>query len=150
MRFTLRSPDTTERVTAALPARVRTPLLVGGDALCFVIFAALGLRSHGEPQGIGTVLWTAFPFALAWFIVAPFLGAYRQRAISRGPARALATAEVAWIGSYPVALLARWAFSADHQIPISFAVVILLTNAIFLGGWRTLFAFISSRIARRG
>lgn len=126
----------------------RLPLLIAGDALSFVLFAALGLRSHQEGQGIGDVLLTAYPFALAWFLVAPFLGAYRRRAIARGPARALASAELAWLGAYPAALLARWALGPDHKLPISFAVVILLANAILLGGWRTLFAFIARRLPR--
>ena len=126
----------------------RLPLLIAGDALCFVIFAAMGLRSHQEGQGIGDVLLTAYPFALAWFLVAPFLGAYRRRATERGLARALAGAELAWLGTYPAALLARWALGPDHKMPLSFAVVILLANAILLGGWRTLFTFIAGRFNR--
>ncbi len=126
----------------------RLLLPIAGDALCFVIFAALGLRSHQQSQGVRDVLVTAYPFALAWFIVAPFLGAYRRRATSRGPARALASAEMAWLGAYPAALLARWALGPDHKMPISFAVVILLANAVLLGGWRALFAVIAGRVRR--
>ncbi len=126
----------------------RLPLLVAGDALCFVIFALAGRRSHAESQGFGAILWTAFPFALGWFVVAPLLGAYRRRATSRGPARALAAAETAWLGAYPAALLARWALAPDHRIPLSFAVIILLANAILLGGWRALFAFLRGRLTR--
>lgn len=121
---------------------MRVMLLIAGDALCFVVFAALGLRSHQEGQGVRDVLVTAYPFVLAWFVVALFLGAYRRRPVSRGPARALASAELAWLGAYPFALLARWALGPDHKMPVSFAIVILLANAILLGGWRTLFAFI--------
>lgn len=128
-----------------LPWRVIA--LAGGDALAFVAFAALGRRSHGEANAVAEVLWTAFPFALAWFLVAPWLGAYR-RAQTDGPRRMLARTELAWLASYPLALLLRWALSADHQIPLSFAAVILAANAVLLGGWRSAFALIE-RARRR-
>lgn len=136
----LPAPDPDKATPAPRPTLVRVILLIAGDALCFVVFAAMGLRSHQEGQGVGDVLVTAYPFALAWFVVAPFLGAYRRRVVLRGPARA--SAELAWLGVYPFALLARWALGPDHKMPVSFAIVILLANAILLGGWRTLFAFI--------
>lgn len=149
MRDALPSPDPSKAIPAPRPGLVRVLVLIMGDALSFVIFAAMGLRSHQEGQGLGDVLATAYPFALAWFLVAPFLGAYRRRATDRGPARALASAELAWLGAYPAALLARWALGPDHKMPFSFAVVILLANAILLGAWRTLFAFIRS-YSKRG
>lgn len=148
MRETLPKPDVSRAAPSPRPALVRVLLLIIGDALCFVGFATQGLRSHQEGQGAGDVLLTAYPFALAWFLVAPFLGAYRRRAVTRGPARALASAELAWLGAYPVALLARWALGPDHKMPISFAIVILLANAVLLGAWRALFAFIAGRLAR--
>ena len=49
--------------------------------------------------------------------------------------------------AWPVTLLLRWIFTADHRVPVSFAVVILLANAVFLGLWRTLFA-LAERKAR--
>src|SRR5437016_10350579 len=58
-----------------------TILLVIGDAIVFLIFAAVGRRSHGEAASISAflqVVGTAAPFALGWFIVAPFVGAYRR------------------------------------------------------------------------
>lgn len=154
MRETIDQPATPQKVPTPGSAvrrgfSWRLPLLIAGDALCFVLFAAMGLRSHQEGQGPADVLVTAYPFALAWFLVAPFLGAYRRRASGRGPARALASAEMAWLGAYPAALLARWALGPDHKIPFSFAVVILLANAILLGAWRTLFAFIAGRSGRQ-
>lgn len=152
MRETIPSAATPPPATSEAPARRvfswRLPLLVAGDALCFVIFAGQGLRSHQEGQGLGDVLATAYPFALAWFLVAPFLGAYRRRSVARGPVRALASAELAWLGAYPAALLARWALGPDHKLPVSFAVVILLANAVLLGAWRMLFAFIAGRVGR--
>lgn len=142
MRDALPAPDASEATPAPRPSLVRVVVLVAGDALCFVGFATQGLHSHQEGQAVADVLVTAYPFALAWFLVAPFLGAYRRRAVTCNPARALASAELAWLGAYPAALLARWALGPDHKMPLSFAIVILLANAALLGAWRTLFASI--------
>jgi hypothetical protein len=50
--------------------------------------------------------------------------------------------ELAWLLAWPVALALRWAIAPDHTVPFSFAVVILLANAVFLGLWRTAFALV--------
>ncbi len=93
------------------------------------------------------MLWTAAPFALGWFLVAPFLGAYR-RELADHPPEMLKRTELAWVASWPAALVLRWALPSDHNVPVSFAIVILIVNAILLGGWRTLFAFIASGVRR--
>lgn len=129
----------------------RIIVLVLGDALAFLVFAAIGRGSHGEATGLGAlgeVAWTAVPFALGWFLVAPLVGAFRRSA-TEPPAQMLKRTEVAWVASWPVTLLLRWALSADHQVPVSFAVVILIANAILLGGWRTVFALVSRRTKSR-
>lgn len=122
----------------------RTAALVVGDTASFVLFAALGRRTHAEAAGLdalGQIVATALPFALGWFAVSPFVGAFRRRATS-GPLRMLQRTELAWVISWPVTLLLRWAIAPDHNVPVSFALVILLTNTIFLGVWRTAFALV--------
>ena len=122
----------------------RTAALVVGDAASFLVFAAVGRQTHDEASGIaalGQVAMTALPFALGWFTVSPFVGAFR-RLRTVGPRRMLARTEMAWLAAWPVALLLRWAIAPDHHVPVSFAIVILLANAVFLGVWRTAFAFI--------
>jgi hypothetical protein len=47
-----------------------------------------------------------------------------------------------------VTLVLRWAIAPDHNVPFSFAIVILLANAVFLGIWRTAFALIERWISR--
>jgi hypothetical protein len=121
---------------------------VVGDLIAFVVFAALGRETHNEAAGLGAIgqtLWTALPFALGWFLVAPWLGAFR-RAGSERPIQMLQRTEVAWLAAWPVALLLRWAFTPDHHIPpLAFAIVALLANAVILGGWRTAFAALTNR-----
>jgi len=58
--------------------------------------------------------------------------------------------ELAWLAAWPVALVLRLALSADHTVPISFALVILIANAIFLGLWRGAFAAVADWLGGRG
>ena len=134
------------RNATGLDARlVRTGLLALGDALSFMIFAALGTESHHQTDN---VFWVAFPFAAGWFLVSPFLGAFRHRETS-GLARMLRRTEIAWLAAWPLTLVLRWVFSADHQVPLSFAIVILIANAVFLGIWRGAFALVEGWLIKR-
>lgn len=154
---------------SAWPPDRRVALFVLGDALAFLLFAAIGRRSHQEAAGLsalGQIAWTAVPFALGWFAVAPFFGAFRRapevatssrrgKAVGTGTpiesaVAVLARTELAWLAAWPVALLLRWALSSDHQIPLSFALVILIANAILLGSWRTAFALAAAVLRGRG
>ncbi len=122
----------------------RVAVLVVGDAASFLLFAATGRRTHDEASGIaaiGQIAETALPFALGWFAISPFAGAFR-RLTTRGPRQMLVRTELAWLIAWPVTLVLRWAIAPDHNVPLSFAVVILLANAVFLGVWRTAFAWI--------
>ena len=132
-----------------LPAErrwLRTGLLVVGDALSFLTFAAIGLLSHHQEDNL---FWTALPFAAGWFMVAPFFGAFK-RPLTTGLGQMLSRTEIAWLAAWPVTLVLRWALSADHNVPVSFAVVILLANALFLGIWRGLFAIVAGWLGERG
>jgi hypothetical protein len=123
-------------------------LLVAGDAVSFLVFAGVGRQSHGEASGlaaIGQVIQVAFPFALGWFLVAPIVGAFRH-ARTGSPREMVARTELSWLCAWPVTLVLRWVFSADHQMQVSFAIVILLANAFFLGIWRTAFVLAERRV----
>lgn len=128
----------------------RVIALAAGDAASFLLFAAVGRTTHNEASGITALLQvaeTALPFALGWFAVAPFAGAFR-RSKTTGPVRMLARTELAWVLAWPVTLVLRWAIAPNHNVPFSFAMVILLANALFLGLWRTAFALIERWISR--
>lgn len=136
------------RRTAGLPWR--TVGLVVGDAVSFLVFAGMGRNQHGETSGLGAlgqVALTAVPFALGWFLVSPWLGAYRRKLTDTVRRMAVRT-ELAWLASYPVALILRVLIAPDHQMPWTFALVILLANAILLGVWRSAFAFVERLAAR--
>jgi hypothetical protein len=138
----------TERSTARRSGARRIAALVVGDLIAFVVFVALGRETHHEATGLGAIgqtLWTALPFALSWFLVAPWLGAFKRAGAER-PLAMLRRTEIAWLAAWPVALSLRWAFTSDHHLPpLAFAIVALLANAVMLGGWRTAFAALTSR-----
>jgi hypothetical protein len=137
-----------------IPNPGRVGLLIAGDLLSFLLFAALGLWQHNQGIGgeivasVGQVIATAFPFATGWFLVSPFLHAF-SRSHTSGVGPMLRQTEIAWLCSWPVALVLRWIFSADHRVPLAFALVILVANAVFLGVWRLVFALVEGRRAGR-
>jgi hypothetical protein len=124
-------------------------VLVAGDLISFLAFTIAGRDTHGEAAGLNVVsdtLVTALPFVLGWFLVAPWLGAFRREK-TRTPIAMLKRTELSWLCSLPVVLALRW-IVAGHVPPLSFAIVLALINALFLGCWRTAFAWIAGRINR--
>src|SRR5207237_6562929 len=142
----IKEVTTTEKSTNSktLSDARRITLLVIGDALVFLIFAAIGRRSHGEAVGLDAVLQTvqtAAPFAIAWFIVSPFLGAYR-RGLERQPRAMALRTLLAWLAAWPVSMTLRGVF-VDHAVPPwTFALITLVTNTILLLLWRWPFALL--------
>jgi Protein of unknown function (DUF3054) len=122
--------------------RLRIISLVVGDALVFLIFSVIGRLSHGErvdPAAFPQVVATAAPFAIGWFIVAPYVGAYRRDVTTQPRQMALRTA-FAWLLSLPVGLTLRGIF-VDHDIPpISFAIVTFVFVMLVLQLWRCPYA----------
>jgi hypothetical protein len=124
--------------------------LVVGDACVFLVFATVGWASHGEQHPLWWVwLTSAAPYALFWFIIAPFWGVYRPVVTTRTKAM-LARTALAWVCAWPLGFLLRWLFT--HQSEpltlaqnISFAVTTLIFTAIFLEAWRLLFGLIANR-----
>lgn len=118
--------------------------LVIGDAIVFLVFAAIGRRSHGEAAGLGAFLQialTAAPFAAGWFLVSPFTGAFR-RGLETQPVKMLQRTLLSWLPGWAVGFTLRGIF-VDHAIPpLTFAIVSLLSNTILLLLWRLPFAWI--------
>jgi DUF3054 family protein len=154
-------PTTEEKNTPLTEKKVRIPkeipytqaiiMLVIGDLLCFLIFAALGRNSHEEASGfaaIPQIIITALPFAAGWFLVSPLVGAFQHKIMAQPRAMVMRTA-LAWLLAWPVAMLLRGIF-VDHGIPpLSFAIVVLLFNMVFLLVWRWPFA-LNNSMRKRG
>lgn len=120
--------------------------LAAGDLVAFNIVTAIGLLSHGELTGldaIGQVAIIAAPFAIGWFLIAPFAGAFRADIASQ-PRRILPRAALAWLIALPIGLL-LWSLIRQKQIQTPFAIVTFITNLIVLLGWRGIFAWLVAR-----
>lgn len=134
-----------------MPYKQAVIILIIGDLLCFLIFAALGRDTHGETSGfaaIPQIIKTALPFAAGWFLVSPFVGAFRHKILAQPRAMVLRTV-LAWLLSWPVAMILRGIF-VDHGIPpFSFAFVVLLFNTVLLLVWRWPFA-LNNSMRKRG
>lgn len=154
-------PTTEETNTPVKENNVRRPkelsytqaviMLVIGDLICFLIFSALGRNQHREPSGVTAILQiilTALPFAAGWFLVSPFVGAFRHKILAKPGAMVIRTA-LAWLLAWPVAMLLRGIF-VDHGIPpLSFAIIVLFFNMLLLLIWRWLFA-LTNNLRKRG
>ncbi len=140
--------DAAAAQTSAKPGR-QVGLAVG-DACVFLVFATVGWASHGEQHPLWWVwLTSAAPYALFWFMIAPFWGVYRPVVTTRTRAM-LARTALAWVCAWPLGFLLRWLFT--HQSEpltlaqnITFAVTTLIFTAIFLEVWRGLFGLVTNR-----
>ncbi len=129
---------------------LRTVILVFGDVIVFLVFAAIGRRSHGEEAGLSAALQiatTAVPFLLGWFLVAPLIGAFRRN-IMADPLKMARRTALAWLAAWPVAMLIR-GLLVDHGVPPwTFWLVAFLSNIIFLQIWRLPYALVARRFKR--
>ncbi|MBO0794899.1 MAG: DUF3054 domain-containing protein [Ktedonobacteraceae bacterium] len=123
----------------------RLSTLIVGDVLVFLIFSMVGRSSHGEAAGLdafGQIVQTAAPFAIGWFLIAPFLGAYR-RGLEVEPGRMARRTLLAWLCSWPLGMLLRCI--AEQRIPnYTFFIVSFLSIAVILLIWRWPFALTNS------
>src|SRR5215212_2951737 len=137
--------DRSQPVSSALNAR-RVAILVAGDLLAFNVVTTIGLLSHGELtslDALGQVVIVAAPFAIGWFAIAPFAGAFRADIAGR-PGRILPRAALAWLIALPIGLL-LWSLIRQKPVQPAFAVVTFITNLIVLLGWRGVFAWLTTR-----
>lgn len=117
----------------------QTLLLSAGDVICLLIFASIGRANHGEALTVGKALQTALPFILGWFAVAPFTGGLSPKKDEDW----VSTAATRWILGIPLGIVFR-SVSRGYIPETSFVVVSMVATAVFLGGWRALFANVIS------
>ncbi|GIW35368.1 DUF3054 domain-containing protein [Meiothermus sp.] len=65
-------------MSITVKTRKTARLLAWGDAICIVLFAIIGLQSHGEPVSLSGIVRNALPILLVWWLVAPFLRTYTR------------------------------------------------------------------------
>jgi hypothetical protein len=110
--------------------------LILGDALVFLLFATLGSRSHEHRLAPLHILGVAAPFQVGWFVSALATGLYGARAGREGIVKRVL---IAWLPAWAIGLAGRH-FIFNEDIPVSFDIVALITNAVFLVTWRWLAA----------
>jgi len=121
-------------------------LLASGDIVSFLVFAAIGRSTHGEAAltALFAVVATAAPFIVGWFVVAIPGGAFKNP--RAGVRQVVQRTALCWLRAWPLGLALR-ALVLWRGIPISFAIVVLVTNLVLLCGWRAICALL---LARRG
>lgn len=128
-------------------ARRVNPVLIVGDALAILIFAALGRAEHGMDLAPAAIVATAFPFWIAWYGVGAWLRAFRPDAV-RAPLPAVKKAALTWVLAWPVALQLR-VLLTSRPVPFPFAATVFVINLLLLCGWRTLYAWAKGRRPER-
>jgi hypothetical protein len=105
--------------------------------LAFVLFGAIGLASHEDAVTAKTIARAILVFPATWFLIAPWLGAFSERAVAgREPLGRIA---VIWLAAGVVALCAR-ALIFDRALFNAFFVIALVGNGLLLIGWRAAYA----------
>lgn len=135
--------------------RMRVISLVIGDILCFLIFAALGTKTHEKGASPLLSAWVALPFLAAWFLVSPFTRAFKADVATR-PLKMMLRTALSWLATWPVAMAFRW-LMVDRVSPdpvslssfMSFATVALVANLVLLLIWRGPFA-LNNSLRKRG
>ena len=121
----------------------RRAILLAGDVIVLVVVTAVGFASHRTLGSAGSRMLSTFvPLVLAWFMVAPFLGAY-------DPERATDFRQLwrpfwAMVLAGPMAALLRGFWLNSPILPI-FVVVLGGISALSILGWRLIFALLAAR-----
>ena len=121
------------KIDAAIYDLKQQPVMAAGDAAAMLIFSAIGRVNHGSDDG--SILATALPFLLSWFLVAPMLGAYKKAQINQSLTLALTTALPAWATSVPIGCFMRGLLQG--RMPATpFWIVAMVAVGVLVGGWR--------------
>lgn len=108
-------------------------MVVAGDAVALLIFAAIGRQNHGTDDG--SVLLTALPFALSWFLVAPVLGAYKQApTLNQSVAAVLPSLLV----TVPIGCFLRGLLQ-ENMPAAPFWIVAMVSVGVLVGAWRAFY-----------
>lgn len=115
-------------------------ILILGDILAILITTLIGFATHGEANVAFLPRMAAafFPLAIAWFLLAPFLGLFQQEHI--GSPRQLWRPVLGMIFAGPLAAVLRGLLLNAPIIPI-FAVVLSSTSAFGMLVWRGIYLF---------
>lgn len=115
-------------------------LALAADAVAVLVFAAAGRATHAEPGDLLGLLATLAPFAVG------LVAAWATPLVRARPS-GLRAGVVVLAGTVLIGLALRAGFTG--RLPVSFAVVTVVSLAVLLLGWRGLAALVSRHAAQR-
>ena len=120
--------------------RAAAPLAVG-DVLVLLTFLTLGTLRHLSVAFLtdrpAYMLGVWAPFVIGWVVVAPLVGAYAAGAAETAKSSVPLVIR-SWVPAAAVGLALRAVAFRGGADP-AFAVVMLVTGTVALGGWRALY-----------
>ncbi|OYR59158.1 DUF3054 domain-containing protein [Halorubrum halodurans] len=120
--------------------RAAAPLAVG-DVLVVMAFLTVGTLSHTSTDFLASnptyLLGVWAPFLIGWVLLAPLVGAYSAGAAETAKSSVPLVVR-SWVPAAAVGFALR-AFVFRGGAALAFVVVILVTGAVALGGWRALY-----------
>jgi hypothetical protein len=123
-----------------MPSSRIAALAFAADVTAVVVFAAVGRTSHGETGDLLGLLGTAAPFLVG------LAAAWTTPTVRAAPTGWRAgTAVLA--GTVVLGLLLRAGFTG--RLPLTFAVISLVSLAVLLLGWRALSLVVAHQAAQR-
>ncbi|WP_223204797.1 DUF3054 domain-containing protein [Gordonia jinghuaiqii] len=146
-----RGPDTADAGTSPAKGRATGPVAALFDAVAITVFVLIGRASHEEGYAPASVLHTLWPFligcAAGWSIT--YVYAHVRSSDFFGhdfrPDRVVPVGIVVWFCTVTVAMILR--FILAQGVAVSFIIVATLVLALFLLGWRAVFAVLGRRAA---
>lgn len=121
----------------------RLAFLLVADVIVLALVTLFGFASHGSLGTASSRLLTTFvPLVIAWFLVAPFLGAYDLQRVS--DFRQLWRPFWAMVLAGPLAAMLRGFMLNSPILPI-FVVVLGGVSALSILIWRMVYALIAKR-----
>ena len=128
--------------------------LVLGDVAVFGLFVLIGRDSHRlSMTDIGAISFTLAPFLMAWFLIMPWFGLFRDE-VSRSWSKLLPRLLIAWVLIGGPLSLILWALFRQRPIPGGiipiFAVITLTVTTLFMIIWRLSYAWWLNRFQVKG
>jgi hypothetical protein len=117
-------------------------LLIGGDILAFVAFGLLGLASHEDGVTAASVSRSIVPFVVAWLVIAPWTGAFGDRAVDGR--FVVANVAIVWVAAGIAGMVGR-AIVFDRELFTAFFAIGITGMGLFLCGWRAIYNWQATR-----
>ncbi|MBI4675179.1 MAG: DUF3054 domain-containing protein [Chloroflexi bacterium] len=122
----------------------RQLILAAGDIIALLLFVLAGQIDHqtvSADMPLGGVILAGLPFVMAWLVPAFLLGAFREDVAN--PRVMFTRSLIAWFIALPLGIVLRALVLGREVIPVSFMLVAFGFGALFLLGWRMVFAFLA-------